>query len=249
MELLYTAIAWFFGGIVTGISGMGASLVTVPMMTLFLDIHFVIIISNVMLIYICVIIIWKYKEYSDLKFLNPLFISCIPGIIAGTLILYFISAAYLQMLMAAFLFTYIGWNLFKKGKPTKKTPQEIKRVMIICGFFAGLFGSSISLPGPILAIFCLYGRLSTKQSLVVICEGAMMIAIFICISYGFAGLFETSMIPYILTMIPAATIGIYAASPFLKYVTDEKFKIVILTIVSISSIITLFRALDELGIY
>ncbi len=249
MELFYTAIAWFFGGLAMGLSGMGAALVTVPVMTLYLDIHFVIILSNVALIHITGLIAWQYRKHSELKNFIPMYISFIPGIAIGTLILYIIPAVYLQIIMSTFLISYVVWSVLKKTSNKLRSPEQIRKAMYICGFFAGLFGSSISFPGPIFGIFVLYAKYGTKKSLAVMCEGACIFGILTSLGYFISGLYTVEMIPYSLIILPTVTIGIFAAKPFIKYITDERFKIMILCVLGFSATIATLRAFMQLGIF
>ena len=247
MELIYFGLIWFLAGFINGISGMGLALVAVPLLSLFMDIQIVIPLACLLVPLASMMMTWSFRKHCNVKSCIPFIISSIPGAILGTLLLSYVPTLYLQIAMSLFLIFYVLWSLgYKKSN---EEPQENKAIALICGFFSGLSGSSISFAGPPVVIYAIYARWNAKKVLATLGFTLFFISLIAVFTQAAAGLYTKELIPYILIAIPTAAVGILIALPVVKYISQENFRRLLLVIIGISGIIAGLKALDQLGIF
>jgi len=126
MELIFVGLIWLIAGFVNGLSGMGAALVAVPLLSLFIDMQIIIPLSCIMVTLVCALLAWHFREHCDLKSMRPLIYSSLPGAIIGAYILKYVPTVYLQIGMSLFLISYVAWSLsYRQVCATQKEKNAI----------------------------------------------------------------------------------------------------------------------------
>lgn len=144
MEDIYLVCIWGLAGFVNGISGMGAALMAVPFMTLFMDIRLIVPFSCLMVVVLSSTLAIKYRSEFHIKIILPALFCAIPGAFLGTLVLKILSSHVLEIFMAVVLIVYVIWNFMQKY-----TPKEERNSVLIggaCGFFSDFLAQLFLLP-------------------------------------------------------------------------------------------------------
>ncbi len=241
MESIYFACIWALAGFVNGISGMGAALMAVPFMTLFMDIQLIVPLSCLMVVVLSSTLAITYRSEFHVKIILPALFCAIPGAFLGTQVLKILSSHVLESIMAVFLIVYVLWSFFHIY-----TPKEERNNAILggaCGFFSGFFGSTISFTGPPLAIYILYTGWKQEKALGALGSALIIITGTTCISHYFAGLYTKEFLHYLLIGIPAGILGMLISFPFIKYITQKTFRKILLLVIGFAGIMCLTRVI------
>lgn len=241
METIYFACIWALAGFVNGISGMGAALMAVPFMTLFMDIQLIVPLSCLMVVVLSSTLAIKYRSEFHIKIILPALLCAIPGAFSGTQILKILSSHVLEIFMAVFLIVYVLWNFFQAYSPR----EERNSVLLggICGFFSGFFGSTISFTGPALAIYILYTGWKQEKALGALGSALIIITGTSCISHYAADLYTKEFLHYLMVGIPAGILGMLISFPFIKYITQKTFHKILLLVIGFAGIMCLVRVI------
>lgn len=247
MEFIFVGIIWLVAGFINGLTGMGAAMVAVPLLSLFIDMQIVIPLACIMVPIVCALLAWRFRSHYEIKAILTLVFSSLPGSIVGTYILKYVPTIYLQIMMSIVLILYVIWMLTNKTKNTQ--PRENKTLALLCGFASGVTGASISFAGPPLAIYIIYAGWSTSKTLANISLGVMFISLITCITQAAAGLYTKELLPYVLVGIPTISLGLIASFPIIKYISQKTFKILLLVLIGVSGIVAGIQAISQIGIF
>lgn len=242
METIYFACIWALAGFVNGISGMGAALMAVPFMTLFMDIQLIVPLSCILVTILSSTLAIKYRSEFHVKIILPALLCAVPGAFLGTQILKILSSHLLEIIMAVFLIVYVIWNFLHTYTPR----EERNSVLLggICGFCSGFFGSTISFSGPALAIYILYTGWKQEKALGALGSALIIITSTSCISHYLAGLYTKEFLHYLLIGAPAGIAGMLISFPFIKYITQKTFRTILLIVIGFAGIMCLIRVIS-----
>ena len=150
-DLFVIAAAWFIGAFINGLTGMGGTLIALPLITLFVSSKSVILISfiaSIMVSLLTLILYWRYIDFRDvLGFWLP----AIPGIFIGVWTLKIVDIELLDLLLCVIIVLHIVVQLIQDWLGTCMAPRAVMKY--VCGFIAGFFGGSIGINGPIMAMY------------------------------------------------------------------------------------------------
>ena len=93
----FVFLGWFIGGFVSGISGFGAMMLALPVLTLGLAPKDAILTCCIVAGPCCIQLAWLYRRYVYWPDMKWLWISCVPGCILGTLTLMVLPVGWLQI--------------------------------------------------------------------------------------------------------------------------------------------------------
>ena len=94
MEQICFAGIWILAGFINGISGMGAALVAVPFMTLFMDIQLIVPLSCILVTILSSVLAIKYRSEFHVKIILPALFCAVPGAVLGSYFLKILFFAY-----------------------------------------------------------------------------------------------------------------------------------------------------------
>lgn len=241
MENVYFACIWAAAGFVNGISGMGAALMAVPFMTLFMDIQLIVPLSCLMVTVLSSTLAIKYRSEFHIKIILPALVCAVPGAFLGTQVLQILSSHVLECIMAVFLLVYVAWNCVQKYEP--KEERNSAFIGGLSGFFSGFFGSTISFTGPPLAMYILYTGWKQQKALGALGSALIIITGTSCISHYFAGLYTKEFLHYLSIGVPAGVLGMLLSFPFIKYITQKTFRKILLVVIAFAGIMCLWRVM------
>ena len=147
---LWFVLGWFLAGFVNGITGFGAAMVAMPLVTQVMDLTLAAPACSLMVWVVSLEQGWRYKGHTDWRRIRPVLIGALPGAFVGFLVLRHLPPQGLMAALGIFLFLYALWGLFLEGDKTRVISGA-------WGYAAGLlsttFGSAFSFNGPPLAVY------------------------------------------------------------------------------------------------
>lgn len=240
MEFVYFAGIWLAASFIKGISGMGAAMLAAPCMLLFMDVKLVVPVLCILGIVQSAGLVVQYRREFQLKDIFYVLIYAIPGIFLGTYALKILSSHVLEIFMAVFLICYALGSFVQKQKVQTKNNIAMTAA---CGFLAGFCGATTTFSGPALAMYALNERWKPERVLCFLGCSFVIINAISGTSQYFAGLYTKDLLGYLMVGVPASFIGMYFAAPFVKYISQNLFRKIILVIIGIAGIISLFRVI------
>lgn len=243
MELVYFALIWGVASFVNNLSGMGAGMLAVPCMLLFLSVQLAVPLSCILGTVLSVGLFFQYRKEFQFKNIIPLLVGSFPGAFLGTYILTVFSSHAIEILMAVLLISYVVWNFLQKQEE-KEEKDNLIIVGIICGFLAGFFGTTTSFAGPPIGIFVLYAGWKKQKALAAMGGAFILINTVSCLSHYFAGLYTKELLTYVYVGAPACILGIFLAAPVIKYISQKMFRKILLAIIGIAGLASLYRVIS-----
>lgn len=243
MEFVYLALIWAVASFINSLSGMGAGMLAVPCMLLFMNVHLIVPLSCLLGTILSLGLFIQYRKEFQLKNIIPALIGSIPGVFIGTYILTVVSSHVIEIMMAVFLISYVVWNFLQKQEQNEEK-DTITLVGVICGFFAGFLGATTSFSGPPVGIFVLYAGWRKQKALAAMGGAFVLINTVTCVSQYFAGLYTKELLGYWLAGAPACILGMILAAPIVKYISQSLFRKIVLITIGSAGLISLSRVIS-----
>lgn len=171
--VLFVFIGWVVGGFVSGVSGFGAMMLALPILSLGL--------APLDAILTCCIVAgpcsaqlgWLYRRHVHWDDMKWLWISCIPGCILGTLTLKVVPASRLQIGIGLMIAVFLAMQAF--GARAAWRLPDSRMSLVVTGVTSGFAGSSVSIPGVPIGIFVLLKQWDKDRA-----RGAMGMFFLLC---------------------------------------------------------------------
>ena len=114
-------LAWFLGGFINGVSGMGAAMVALPIVACVLEMSEAVPATCLVAVTLAVYVAWMYRAHSRVAPIIPMLLGCIPGLIIGVCVLRVVPGIWLQGGLGAALIVYVAWQLLHRA--VRRTPR------------------------------------------------------------------------------------------------------------------------------
>lgn len=233
-------VAWFLGGFISGLSGMGAALIAMPVLSLFIPIDILVPASCIVVTAVGICLTIRYGRSCNFSVIPILALSSLPGALVGVGVLVFVPAFVLQLSLGLILVSYVIWQyLYKESEPHKETlPAKC-----MAGFFAGFTSTALAIAGPPIVIYAIY--MKWNQNTTRGTMGVIFLIIYL-ITMGFqyfAGLYTNQVLTYAVHGIPGAIFGLLMSLPFVKYITVSGFRLLLLAILAVAGLTSMGRAI------
>lgn len=220
---------WFLAAFITGVSGLGGAMVAVPLLSLFIDLHTVIPVTNCLVVVLCLEIGYIYRNDLLKKDLNGMLIGSLPGLVLGTYILMIIPAPVLLLSIGIVMAGFVLWQFLHKIPSKPGTPSSLKAMF--AGLISGILTTSISFSGPPCAVYALHIRWTQKQTLATLNTFAALSSILGVITYAFTGFLSQELLFWIALGTPAITLGILLSIPVNRYINVRLFRMILLIVI------------------
>lgn len=256
-ELIVTFLAWFLGGFVNIITGIGGNLMALPVMLLGLDFTVAAVVSCVIGALLGVMLVLRFYRFADARSVLLLSLGALPGLVAGVLCLKYLPIFWLEIFLGCVLIAFVVWEYFleRKGEsqPASAPAQEEttdsggrakgKTSMLLgWGSISGLFSGVVGLGGIPLAV-CVYLNRWDKN----VARG--ILGAFFVFSVGLAtgldvlaGLVTESVVHHSLAGIPGMLLGTLAGLPVAGRIPQRLFQRCLLVMVLLGAFSLLARA-------
>lgn len=236
------AAAWLvivLGYVVFGLSGFGASLITIPILSHFYPVPFVLALAAVLDLGSALTLGYKRRRdaaVAELKWLLPF---SVVGAIAGVTLLMHLPRDATLIALGAFIGGYGLYGLFERGA-TRKVRLGWAPV---AGGFGGAAGTLFGIGGPPYLIY-LTRRISDKQALRA--TMSVMVAFNLLtrlIVFGVAGLMlQPGLLLALLWFIPAGALGLWLGNRLHLGISHEAMLRILYVVLLGCGLSLLFRA-------
>lgn len=146
-QVLLVTVCLGMGGILKGATGAGAPILAIPALVLLFDVHFAIVVMVLPNIMTNCWQAWKFRTHlPSLKFVVPLLIGGLVGVVIGTYALASLASETLLMLVAFSVLAYIALRLIK---PDWQIEMGLARKLaLVAGIASGFLQGASGLSAP-----------------------------------------------------------------------------------------------------
>jgi uncharacterized protein len=234
---IITAIILFLAAFTQGFSGFGFALVSIPLLSLFVDIKYAIPLGALSGFVVNVYLAFELRKHIKFFELKNLLIGSVVGIPVGVYILSEFDPYQLKLILGIIVLSFVALTLGN----FIKTKDIDRRWGYLFGLLSGTFGGAFNTNGPpVLIYFYLHGwdKLKFKSMI----TGFFLItSILIVTSHAVIGL-TTKIIFYdFLLLLPAVLLGIILGTNLFKKVSSELFKKIVLAALIVISFMLIFN--------
>ncbi len=241
MGILIVAAAWFLGGFINGVSGVGAAMVALPLVTSVMDMQEAVPSSCLIGSIVAAYIAWIYRRDCHIISVWPMLLGCLPGVLTGVWVLKFVPGSWLQAGLGSLLLVYIFWQYFFIPSVRYRESQALG---LLAGFGAGFANGAVSFSGPPVVMYALmvgWNKETTRGNL-----GAFFLAIAIvtCSALAFTGFFTPTTLTAVKYGAPGAILGLLTSIPVAQKIPEKQFKIILQLIIIFAAFICIYRAIS-----
>lgn len=243
-DILIIAGAWFIGAFINGLTGMGGTLIALPLISLFVSAKSVILISIFAGTLVGTLTLLLYWRYIDVKDVIGFWLPAIPGIVLGVWTLKVVDMELLELLLCVIIVLHIIVQLIQDWLGTCMAPRACMKYL--CGFLAGFFGGAIGINGPIMAIYASLMCMEKNRARGFFASATVTSYISIGIVAS-NGLITEDVIYSASWVAPSAVVGFLCAWPLAKRIKQETFHTALLILLGVAAISLFMRVLPYLS--
>lgn len=234
---LITTLIILLGAVTQGLSGFGFALLSVPLLSLFLDIKSALPLGALCQLVINVLLFFKIKKYIVYKEIRPLMMGAFLGIPVGTIFLRHAAPGMVKVILALIVLLFALFSLAGKIKP--------RGLNAIWGYFygiiAGILGGAFNTNGPPVLIYSFlkgWDKNEMKASLV---GFFTFTSIILVPSYAISGLITKGVLIEFLYLIPVIVVGIYFGHYLFDRISARIYNKVIIYSLIVISLVLMFK--------
>ena len=216
LEQVFFAVIFFLAGITPELTGFGVATVSMALLPFILPLPLAIPLVAIISATATGIIAIETKTRGLLKYLTPLLVGSFIGVSAGMVFLRFIDEELLRTTLSVFLVAYALYGFFFKGH---FLPVE-KATGMVVGLFAGFFGASFNVHGPLVGLYSSSnGDLSKKQTKDLIATYMFSTGLFTIAGHTLSGRVTGEVLLYALFALPFLFAGMVVGKRMFKKVS------------------------------
>jgi len=235
---IWVSLIFFLAGFTQGLSGFGAILMSLPLLSIFLDIKTVIPLVALAAQAITLIVLIQLRQILDWKKILPLVTSALPGILVGVLFLKRMDKGVIQWILGVTLIVYSLYSLFVKAK--KAGLQE--RWAYLFGFLGGCLGGALSAAGPPVIVYTSLCAWSKDQIKVTLQGYFILSGMMVIMAHAVNGLTTPVVIRFFGAGLPLLFLGTYIGSRFYSLIDEAAYRKIMLFLLVGLGILMLYRA-------
>ena len=205
---VWVCLILFLAGFTQGFSGFGAVLISIPLLSLLLDIKVVIPLAALAALVITLIILVQLRHHLEWKKIFPLIVSSLPGIAAGVYFLKKVDQSIIHIILGTTIIIYSLYSLFSK-KPFKGIRPNWAYFF---GFLSGCMGGAFSASGPPVIVYTSLSSWSKDQIKVTLQGYFLLSGFFVVAGQAAGGLTTMKVLRLFAASIPALALGTYLGS-------------------------------------
>lgn len=224
-QVAVVAGAIFFSAMVTAVAGFGFGLMSVPLMSLAIDLHSAVIVSSIVAVLANGVQTTLFRRDLDLRLGNRLLIASVAGLPVGFVIYALVNDDILRIVLGVGVVVAVaalarGLNLAHLGP----------RIDWVLGFVSGVLNTSISTSGPPL-VFDLQARKLVPEAFratinyIFLVSGSLGLVLF-----AVGGKVHTHELRAGLLAAPALAIGMWVGLPLRRRFSPERFRVLVLVL-------------------
>jgi len=232
----------FFSGLIAGLTGFGFSLVSVPLMIIFLPPKIVVPIILIHSVLINMLIFFEARKWLDLKMVWPLMIAGIIGMPFGTYLLMFLDVSVLKVFIGSIITIFS--IAFLKGLQKKIKNERLGFAPV--GFISGLLNGSTTMSGPPVILFFTNQRVKKQVFRANLVAYFTVLNLATIPAFIVGGLITTEVINYTLLFLIAMVVGSITGIKLAHKIKEKLFRNIALFIVTIAGLLSVLSGLGIL---
>lgn len=233
-------ISILLASLVQGITGFGFALIAVPLLSLFIpelrNITPIIVIYSFLT---NIIVLYKTKQYIDLKKILPLVIFGILATPIGTYILLYVNVNTLKIIVGAII-TVTALAMLKNYKINIKN-QNISYGVV--GLLSGLLNGSTGLSGPPVVLLLTNQNTNKDVFRANLTFYGITTNIFAIILFVSEGIINNSVINFKVLYLPALIIGVFYGIKISSKINETLFKTITIYLILILGLYTVISTI------
>lgn len=236
--ICYLCLVSFFAGLIQGFSGFGSVLLSLPLLSLFLDVKIAIplmALAGLPLTAFLLIPLWSSIEWRKI---SPLLIGSLVGAPIGVYLLHVLNSTVIMIFLGIILIAYGLYGLLFRA-----TPRHLGRSWAyVFGLIAGCLGGGFSAPGPPVILYTAMQPWS-KEQIKGTLQGYFFLSGIVVVFFQAAGGYITlTTLRYFAIALLPLLLGTYLGHLFFGKISEAVYQKVILLMLMAMGIFTLWRA-------
>ncbi len=237
----------FVAAIVTGFSGFGFALVTVPLLAIFIDIKFTVPLVLLLSFFSVLVLSANKLRFFRESSIYFIFAGMVVGISLGTHFLANFDTALLKRLLGISVVLFAA-HIFFRTRPEKvATAREVDGnarfgvVALVVGLFSGLAGGLFGTSGPPLVIYVDYfakNKTAFRSQLLVIILLHDLFRMFLYLRYG---LVNADVLKAAVILLLPVSLGLYLGSKMHFQVNERTFSRAVASLLFVSGVLLTLR--------
>lgn len=221
----------FFSAMVTAVAGFGFGLMSVPLMSLAIDIHSAVIVSSLVAVGANGVQTYLYRRQRDRRLAIRLTLACFVGLPFGYVAFEVGGDTALRIALGTGVLVAVG--LLSRGLDLSHFGPRMDWLL---GFVSGVLNTSISTSGPPL-VFDLQARKLAPEAFratinaIFLVSGSVGLLIF-----WVGGKIHTAELQAGAAAVPALAIGLVAGMPLRKRFPPERFRVLVMVLLVASAV-------------
>ncbi len=215
----YTPLIFLLAGFTQGVSGFGAGLVAMPLLTMLIGIKAAVPLSMLNGLLITGFLSMQLKHHIDWRKIRPLFIGCLPGIFVGALALKKLDADLLQLGLGIFIFAYAIYSLSARPRPR----TIANRWGYVAGFLTGTISSVFSAGGPPAIIYVSLTDWTKDEIKATLSVFFFVSGIVTALGHAVNGLTTSTVLQQLVSTGPMTLLGVVAGSMLYRRIRQRTY--------------------------
>ncbi len=242
MELLISLFAVFLGSTIMGTVSFGMALVIAPVLLLFLAPAPVVIIANLLIVILLSIVLFRVRQHVHVRQLGGMVLGGLAAVPLGVLALSSADPRVLRMAIGAVILILGIMILFNIRIPLARR----KMAGPVFGFLASLSITSLSIGGPLAAIYVMAQGWSSPVMRASLAFFFLTTYILAFILYWAAGLVDVETLANAGLLLPGLALGFGLANMIVGKINEAVFRYAALGVIFTGSVVLLGREVARL---
>lgn len=232
------AVIFSLAGFTQGVSGFGAALVAIPLLSLVMDIKTAVPLCMLNGLIITSFLTFQLKEHLDWKKILPLFVGSLPGIFIGVLFLKSANAGVMKVLLGMMLIAYAFYRF-----PAQPRSRSVNSVWsYVAGFASGVIGGAFSAGGPPTVIYTTLTNWSKDDIKATLSGFFFTSGMLTAMSHAVIGITTVEVFRYFAGSLLFVLVSVYAGSVCYDRLKRETYVRVILALLIVLGILMIVTA-------
>ena len=231
---------WTLGGIVNGISGLGAGIFALPIVLLVTDIKTASLITCIICIPLPAILGWQFRRHYRLADLRLLFLGTIPGALLGVALLPRIPARALQMGLGIMLMAHMLWHLLAHRPGPLRSPLLWGAAS---GAVAGFIQAVSGLGGPPIGMYAQLAHWDKDRTRGNISLYFLGLSLPLVLTQYLAGYYTGPVLQGLIPCLLGCGVGLVISYPLARKIGEASFQRLLAIVIGLSGFSILTRAL------
>lgn len=236
IHIIILIIGVGLGFYIQTIAGFAAALIALPIILNVLNIQESVALLSIFFLLFSIVLIYKNWKLINKKIVTEMSIGIIFGLILGIFILKFGNPIVLKKALGIFILLFVGYSYINKKKI-----KIFNKLVIVYGFFGGLFSGLFSTGGPLFVV-CIYNKLNKSNIIRATIIGTLGITDFFKIPLLiYFDILTYDVFLLSLYVLPFFLIALFLGHKTYNRVNENTFKNIVMILLILSGISLIVR--------